>query len=336
MSGSDLELVDIDQAKVLQALGLNITDPKAQATLLICRHYDLDPFLGQMQLVQGKPYITRDGYLHIAHRSKVFDGMEILEDGENDRGWFCKVAVYRKDMSRPFTAVGRVKKGEKTQVDPWDMALTRAERRALRRAFDVAGVVDVDVDELGGFDPVAAEAGPEPFDVTTTEQPALPAATSTKQAAKKRLVDHAQALKDNDPVSQIEVDELLARVGGFDAEHKAMAAAQMKGYGLTLKHTPTRQQARSIVQVLDSVEAFQADAFEQRRKAVMVSFAQIYPEGVSDDDRHRIIRVATADVSDDDGGATESMKRLTEAQSIAVLDYIDRLASDERATKEAS
>lgn len=317
---TDLELANIDQAKVLQALGLNINDPKAQATLLLCQKYDLDPFLGQMQLVQNKPYITRDGYLHIAHRSNVFNGMELVEEGTDDRGWYCVVAVYRKDMSRPFTAKGRVKKGEKTQADPEDMALTRAERRALRRAFDVAGVPDIDDADI-----VPLKPGEQPFDVeVVAEQQALPAATS-KAAAQKRqtVIEAGEALKDKDPISAQEVEQLLARVAGFDDEHKAMAADQMRTYGLSLKRDRvTRLEARSIVQVLDAVESFQADAWEERRRAVFASL----PEGITEEERHSLIDAATVNVPEGEGGQTDSTKRLTDAQAQAVLDYLEQQA----------
>lgn len=320
MSG-DIELANVDQAKVLHALGLDIRDPSAQATLLICKRYDLDPFLGHMQLVKQKPYVTRDGYLHVAHKSGQFDGMEVLEEWESPSGAMCcKVAVYRKDMSRPFTAIGRVKRGEKTMADPWDQALTRAERRALRRAFDVAGVVEADADEIEPGEPLAADE--EPFDVSSHEQQALPAATSTKQAAeRKTVIEQGADIKDRDPISQAERDALLARVAGFDGEHRAMVADQMRNYGLSLKRDRvTRLEQRSIVQVLDSVEGFQADAWEERRKAVFASL----PDGTTEEQRHTIVDAATVDVSDADGGQTDSTKRLTEAQTTAILDYLEQ------------
>lgn len=328
---------NVDQGKVLQALGLNINDPKAQATLLICDRYDLDPFLGHMQLVQNKPYITRDGYLHIAHSSGKFDGLEVLEEWKSESGALCvKVAAYRKDMSRPFTAVGRVKPGEKTMADPWDQALTRAERRALRRAFDVAGVVDADVDELEHGEPLPA--GEEPFDVASSEQPALPAATSAKAAAEKRsIIEQGAAMKDKDPISEQEKEALVARIKGFDAEHQAMAGEQMKTYGLSLKRDRvSRLEARSIVQVLDSVEALQADAWEQRRKAVAAEFGVVFPEGLGDEERHTRTLEATKHLGADDGGPTESMKRLTEAQATAVLDYLGSFEPTQQQLGEAS
>jgi len=80
--GTIAEGVHIDQERVLQALNLNPRDPKVQALILVCQTYGLDPLLKHMVLISGNPYITRDGYLAIAHQSGRFDGMEVVDQGE--------------------------------------------------------------------------------------------------------------------------------------------------------------------------------------------------------------------------------------------------------------
>ena len=147
--GADLAIVGTeldtfgppDMAKVLALIGLDPRNPIAHAVVRVCQRYDLDPVLGHVIILpkSQRPYITRDGYLHIAHRSGVFDGMEVVEDPHRDREsgepqWAAKVAIYRKDMSRPFTFPGRA---DLALDNGPEMALARAERRALRRAFDV-------------------------------------------------------------------------------------------------------------------------------------------------------------------------------------------------------
>jgi hypothetical protein len=138
------ELVEFgppDMGRILALIGLDPRNPIAHAVVRVCQRYDLDPVLGHVIILpkSQRPYITRDGYLHIAHRSGVFDGMEVVQDPHRDREsgdvqWAARVAIYRKDMGRPFTFPGRA-------PIEWDngpeMALARAERRALRRAFDV-------------------------------------------------------------------------------------------------------------------------------------------------------------------------------------------------------
>lgn len=167
--------LEIDQAAVLQTLGINAADPASQALLLICQRYNLDALLKHVVLIPSKqkdasgnwrtkhdPYITRDGFLHIAHTSGVFNGMEVTEETETASTIRVKVAVWRRDMSRPFTATGTAKKNdERSKADPYDMALTRAERRALRRAFNVGGVPD--------HEPGEWEETPELYDAATGE-----------------------------------------------------------------------------------------------------------------------------------------------------------------------
>lgn len=132
--------VQIDGLAVLRTLGLDPADPKAQALVLVARTYGLDPVLRHLVLVDGKPYVTRDGLLHVAHRSGELDGIEVLEQGDTDSHWTARVAVYRKDMSRPFVYAGRYPKaGSNKRYGP-EMALKVAEVMALRRAFPVTGI----------------------------------------------------------------------------------------------------------------------------------------------------------------------------------------------------
>lgn len=144
--------IDVDQDAVLKTLGLNPRDPNTQALLLICQRYGLDPLLKHIVLIQGRPYVTRDGYLHIAHSSGKFDGIEIVDEGESATHWWAKAAVWRKDMQRPFAYRGRYpKRGGNSAYGP-EMAVKCAEVMALRRAFCVTGVAAVDErwDDLDG------------------------------------------------------------------------------------------------------------------------------------------------------------------------------------------
>jgi hypothetical protein len=133
--------VSIDYEAVLKALNLNPHEPKTQALLLVCDRYGLDPVLKHIVLISGNAYVTRDGYLAVAHRSGEFDGMEVLEQSETNTHYVAKVAVYRKDMGRPFTFVGRFPKSKSMAKDfgP-EMAVKVAEVSAMRRAFNVTGL----------------------------------------------------------------------------------------------------------------------------------------------------------------------------------------------------
>lgn len=167
MAGSELtQSVAIDELAILRSLNLNPADPNVQALILVCREYGLDPVLKHMVLISGRPYVTRDGLLHVAHRSGEFDGIEVLEEGESDTEWWAKVSVYRKDMGRPFTYRGRYPKKDAKHMAKFgpEMAVKVAEVMALRRAFDVTGVGAaeerwdaVEVIEAEPVDPATAE-----------------------------------------------------------------------------------------------------------------------------------------------------------------------------------
>lgn len=130
----------VDRDAILKHLNLDPGSTSTQALLLICERYGLDPLLKHMVLIQGRPYVTRDGYLAIAHRSGVLDGVEVLEEGDSDDHWWARVAVHRKDMSRPFTYVGRYPHSGGNKGYGPEMAVKCAEVAALRRAFNVTGV----------------------------------------------------------------------------------------------------------------------------------------------------------------------------------------------------
>ena len=160
----------VDQTAVLRTLNLNPTDPRTQALLLICQRYGLDPLLKHVVLIDGKPYVTRDGYLHVAHTSEQFDGIEIIDEGETDTHWWARASTHRKDMQRPFTYRGRYsKKGANTRYGP-EMAVKCAEVASLRRAFNVTGVAAAD----------------ERW--TDDHEDPEPAATITSAEAKRRLL----------------------------------------------------------------------------------------------------------------------------------------------------
>lgn len=125
---------------LLKAVGLDRLAPEQRELALnIAKRYELDLLLKHLVIIEGRPYITRDGLLHVAHRSGRLDGIETTEPEIRDDFWRVSATVYRKDMSRGFTYFGRypVKGGNNQKFAP-EMATKVAEVMALRRAFDVA------------------------------------------------------------------------------------------------------------------------------------------------------------------------------------------------------
>lgn len=130
---------DPRELALLKAVGFDRLQPEQrELALSISKRYELDPLLKHLVMIEGRAYITRDGLLHIAHRSGQLDGIETSEPAIVDGFWRATAAVYRKDMSRPFTYTGRYPTSGGNQKYAPEMAVKVAEVMALRRAFDVA------------------------------------------------------------------------------------------------------------------------------------------------------------------------------------------------------
>lgn len=154
---------DKRSAALLKAIGLDkVPAEQRELALAIADRYGLDLMLKHIVLIEGRPYITRDGLLHIAHRSGQFDGMEVTDPTIVDIGpgkfWSARCSVYRKDMGRPFTYAGRYPTSGGNQKFAPEMATKVAEVMALRRAFDVSAPV---LEERWDLDTSAAQE-PEP------------------------------------------------------------------------------------------------------------------------------------------------------------------------------
>lgn len=140
--------VAVQPGKVLTYLGLNPDDPRSQAVVAVAQRYDLDPLLKHVIVIpKGGVYITRDGLLHLAHRSGQLDGIVVEQEptlSEDKREWVSRVTVYRKDMRHGFTFPGRYPVNGGNRDYAQEMSLKAAEAHALRRAFDVTGLPSLD------------------------------------------------------------------------------------------------------------------------------------------------------------------------------------------------
>lgn len=109
-------------------------------------HLGIRAELGEIMLYQGKPYITIDGRIRIAHRSGLLNGVDahpassmertryIVKEGEHL--WKC--LAFKKGALRPFVGWGHVRLGDRNPVSkthPQEMAKKRAKYDALRLAF---------------------------------------------------------------------------------------------------------------------------------------------------------------------------------------------------------
>ena len=105
--------------------------------------------LGEVILYQGKPYITLDGRIRLAHATGLLVGLEarpatLLERrnyGAVDDEALWVAHAYRRGAGRAFVGWGHVRKDEKnpvTKSHPREMAKKRAKYDALRAAFPAA------------------------------------------------------------------------------------------------------------------------------------------------------------------------------------------------------
>lgn len=173
--------IDPKEQALWKAVGLDAAKPEQRELAInIAARYDLDLLLKHLVLIEGRPYITRDGLIHVAHRSGVFDGIETTEPTLSEDGfWRSTCSVYRKDMSRPFTYTGRYPRaGQNTRFAP-EMAVKVGEVMALRRAFDVA-----------------APAAEERWDV---DDPRLLEPTHPEPPLRERVIAGAQEAPSGEP-----------------------------------------------------------------------------------------------------------------------------------------
>jgi hypothetical protein len=188
---------------LLKAVGWDRLAPEQRdLALAISQTYGLDPMLKHLVLIDGKPVVTRDGLLHVAHRSGVFDGIQVTQPVLVDTFWRCTATVWRKDMSHPFEYPGRFpdagRKGRATEYAE-EMAIKVAESMSLRRAFDVAAPV---MEERWGTEPAYEPPTPKP---TLAERAA-------EKAAAVKVIDLPEPEPIPDAVREqyVNADELAA------------------------------------------------------------------------------------------------------------------------------
>lgn len=193
---------------LLKAVGLDRVQPEQrELALQIAKRYELDLLLKHLVLIEGRAYITRDGLLHIAHRSGQLDGIETTPAELSDGFWRSTCSVYRKDMSRPFSYAGRYpEKGNNAKFGP-EMAVKVAEVMALRRAFDVA-----------------APTAEERWDAEVPAEPAAPPPSLAERAAAARAAIATEPAEEAALEPPFEAEEAEEPSMSDDAEAQADAA----------------------------------------------------------------------------------------------------------------
>jgi hypothetical protein len=155
LSGPDARLPDLSKpANLVKFAALFSGDQLAklnseqQAVFLttLGTHLGVRAELGEIMLYQGKPYITIDGRIRIAHNSGLLNGIDPQPATSMDRTryqvkegehlWKCY--VLKKGALKPFVGWGHVRLNDRNPVSrshPQEMAKKRAKYDALRLAF---------------------------------------------------------------------------------------------------------------------------------------------------------------------------------------------------------
>jgi len=157
-------------------LSMNALDHLKELT----RKHQLSVASGDLQLLEGRWYVTHAGLLRIAERRRCTGIITSVESHLSDstaRRWVCKSIAYKRSGSRGFTGYGDA---DPSNVAPFvqgaelRVAETRAVNRALRKAY---GIAICSAEELGSFsgasDPFAARMRSNGHSGATDVQPRL-------------------------------------------------------------------------------------------------------------------------------------------------------------------
>ena len=116
--------------------------------------YSLSVAAGDLQLLEGRWYVTHSGLLQLASRRGCRGIKTIVQDQFSDFAagrWVFKAVVYKNDRSSGFVGYGDADPSNTSSLvrgAEMRVAETRAVNRALRKAY---GIGLCSVEELGSF-----------------------------------------------------------------------------------------------------------------------------------------------------------------------------------------
>jgi phage recombination protein Bet len=250
---------DEDKTLIRQTVAKGASDAEFKLLLYTASKYDLDPLVKQIWCVKygDKPaaiYTSRDGFLHLAHKSGQFDGMETVAT-HNGKGELtgAKCTVWRKDFNRPFVVevalseyfVKQNSDGKPNQwaIRPETMIKKVAESQCLRRAFDISGL----------YEP--GEISDEPQIVESTARP-----------------------PDTEPVElRPEISDRLDRAADISQETGINTITDTFGTWAAITKSQCEQGLRTLIKAADLATAAKMVGLEGFRDTVKAN----YPDAVS-------------------------------------------------------
>lgn len=277
------------------------SDDELKLFLHLASRYDLDPFTRQIWFIKygddAHIFTGRDGFLHIAHRSGAFNGMqtslreepvpfEIKFFNKRDKRWealkrpsqFVAVCtVYRKDMEQPFKC--EVWESEySTGQGLWPtkrrvMIQKVAEASTLRRAFDISGlylpeeVSENEVEVVSGDHP--ANAASELKEVLMMKAAELAEVSNSDRDSALRKVCHMKNINlatasDKDLQALIAHTELLTARYRLKAEIED--TAELLGLDISILTAQVKKNCD-----LNSIDSIQASMGELKKRRENVS-----------------------------------------------------------------
>ena len=219
------------------------SDDELKLFLHLASRYDLDPFTRQIWFIKygddAHIFTGRDGFLHIAHRSGAFNGMQTqlreepvpfeiryynrkekkVEVLKRPSQFVAVCTVYRKDMEQPF--ICEVWESEySTGQGLWPtkrrvMIQKVGEASTLRRAFDISGLY------------LPEEVSESEVEVVSSNQSAI-----TALELKEALLSKASELAE---VSGSDADSVLNKVSHM--KNINLATASDKDLQALITHT---------------------------------------------------------------------------------------------------
>jgi hypothetical protein len=150
---TDYELNDFrSNVKLARSLWGALSAPLVKRLKELTAKFRFSIAAGDLDLLDGRWYVTHAGLLRIAERRRcrgIKTSLEPNLSDPNSRRWICKAVVYKGPGSRGFTGYGDA---DPSNVSPlvhgaeMRVAETRAVNRALRKAY---GIGLCSVEELG-------------------------------------------------------------------------------------------------------------------------------------------------------------------------------------------
>lgn len=161
------------------------SNEQVAAFMIVAHKYTLDPFTKEIYAFSGQggavvPIVGIDGWMALANRQPMFDGIEFEYNASADGKLESVTAiVHRKDRSHPVKVTEYMAEC-KRNTGPWNqspnrMLRHRAAAQGIRYAFGIGGIyVSPDDAEVGDYE-IMPEANAEVVNTETgeiTEQPA--------------------------------------------------------------------------------------------------------------------------------------------------------------------